>query len=116
VVDNALHSMREKKRARAGREGGYDPELRVRTADRGDRAEVRIRDNGTGIPEDIVDRIFEPFFTSRPPGQGTGLGLSLSRDIVVEGHRGSMRVETAQGEYAELVITLPKRGGASSKR
>jgi two-component system NtrC family sensor kinase len=127
VVDNALYSMRQKKRARVGPAGGaaapgadgaaaYAPELRVRTADRGDRAEVRIRDNGLGIPEDAVDRVFDPFFTTKPPGQGTGLGLSLSREIVVEGHRGSMRVETTLGEYAELVITLPKQGGSPSKR
>ncbi|WP_437678789.1 ATP-binding protein [Sorangium sp. So ce131] len=107
VVDNALYAMREKKRERGT---GYAPELRVRTAERRDHVEVRIRDNGTGIPDAVAARIFEPFFTTKPPGQGTGLGLSLSRDIVVQGHQGTMRVESEEGEYTEFVITLPKRG------
>ncbi|WP_437735086.1 ATP-binding protein [Sorangium sp. So ce1335] len=105
VVANALYAMRQKKLKRGD---GYAPELVVRTADRGDHVEVRIRDNGTGIPEKVAARMFEPFFTTKPPGDGTGLGLSLSREIVVQGHQGTMRVESVEGEYAEFVITLPK--------
>jgi signal transduction histidine kinase len=106
VVDNALYAMRQKKRERGA---SYAPELSVRTADRADHVEVRIRDNGMGIPKTIAARMFEPFFTTKPPGEGTGLGLSLSREIVVQGHQGTMRVESEEGEYTEFVITLPKR-------
>ncbi|WP_437953703.1 ATP-binding protein [Sorangium sp. So ce296] len=105
VVDNALYAMQQKKRERGV---GYAPELSVRTADQGDHVEVRIRDNGTGIPKGVAPRLFEPFFTTKPPGEGTGLGLSLSREIVVQGHHGTMRAESEEGEYAEFVITLPK--------
>jgi signal transduction histidine kinase len=106
VVDNALYAMQQKRRERGA---GYAPELGVRTLGLGDHVEVRIRDNGTGIPKGVVARMFEPFFTTKPPGQGTGLGLSLSRDIVVQGHQGTMRVESEEGEFTEFVITLPKR-------
>ncbi|WP_236644396.1 ATP-binding protein [Sorangium cellulosum] len=109
VVDNALYAMRQKKRERGA---GYAPELRVRTADRGDRVEVRIRDNGMGIPKNVEAQMFEPFFTTKAPGDGTGLGLSLSREIVAQGHQGTMRVDSEEGEYTEFEITLPKAAGA----
>ncbi|AKT37852.1 ATP-binding protein [Chondromyces crocatus] len=105
VVDNALCAMRNKKRERGN---GYTPELRICTTHCGDHVEVRIRDNGTGIPDEATAHLFEPFFTTKPPGQGIGLGLSLSHDIVVRGHRGTMRMETELGQWAELVITLPR--------
>ncbi len=105
VVENALYAMREKKRVTAG---GYAPELQVRTVALGDHVEVRIRDNGTGIPGEVAARLFEPFFTTKPSGQGTGLGLSMSREIVVQGHQGAMRVETATGDFTEIIITLPR--------
>ncbi|MRG92335.1 ATP-binding protein [Polyangium spumosum] len=113
VVENALDAMREKQRERGP---GYVPELRVSTAGRGDQVEVHIRDNGTGIPKRLEERIFEPFFTTKPSGQGTGLGLSLSHEIVVLGHQGSMRVETVPGEFAEFVITIPRGAGGMSRR
>jgi signal transduction histidine kinase len=104
VVENALYAMRQK----ASEQGaGYTPELRVRTAPRRKAVEVRIRDNGTGIPEAVAGRVFEPFFTTKPPGQGTGLGLSLSHEIVVQGHQGTMRVESEPGAWTEIVVTLP---------
>jgi signal transduction histidine kinase len=104
VVENALYAMRQ----RASEPGaGYTPELRVRTAPRGADVEVRIRDNGMGIPEAVAGRIFEPFFTTKPPGQGIGLGLSLSHEIVVQGHQGTMRVESEPGAWTEIVVTLP---------
>ncbi len=106
VVENALYAMAQKKRALGG---PYAPQLVVRTAAQGDQVEVRIRDNGTGIPTEVAARVFEPFFTTKPAGQGTGLGLSLSRDIVVEGHQGEMRVESAPGEWTEVVVRLPLR-------
>lgn len=107
VAENALYSLREKKRERGG---DYVPELRVHTAARGDHVEVRVRDNGMGIPKQLVEKLFEPFFTTKPKGQGTGLGLSLSRDIVVHGHQGTMRVESEAGEGTEVVVTLPQVG------
>jgi two-component system, NtrC family, sensor kinase len=105
VVENSLYALRQKKRERGA---AHTPELRVTTADRGDHVEVRIRDNGTGIPKDAEGRIFEPFFTTKPTGQGTGLGLSLGHEIVVQGHQGTMRAESKTGEWAEIAITLPK--------
>jgi len=68
-----------------------------------------VRDNGTGVPQKIIDKIFQPFFTTKPTGKGTGLGLSLSYDIVTKGHGGVLRVETKEGEFAEFVIELPAR-------
>jgi signal transduction histidine kinase/pSer/pThr/pTyr-binding forkhead associated (FHA) protein len=109
VVDNALYAMTQKQRT-LGPE--YKPVLGVRTVNRGDYAEIRIRDNGLGIPPDIAPRIFEPFFTTKPPGAGTGLGLSLGHDIIVQGHQGTVRMETAPGEFTEFIIVLPKRSRA----
>jgi two-component system, NtrC family, sensor kinase len=112
VIDNALYAMRQK-----GREqetgSAYEPVLSIKTRRAGDRVEVRIRDNGPGVPQAIADKIFNPFFTTKKPGEGTGLGLSLSHDIVVEGHHGTMRMDSAPGSHTEFVITLPKRGVSS---
>ncbi|XXX71704.1 AAA family ATPase [Sorangium sp. So ce134] len=106
VLNNAWYAAREKWRAAPQ---GYVPTLTVRTVSGPSRAEVRIRDNGTGIAPEIADRIYNPFFTTKPPGEGTGLGLSLSHDIVVRGHGGDMRMETSPGEFTEFVISLPRR-------
>jgi signal transduction histidine kinase len=70
--------------------------------------EIRIRDNGNGIPLSIRDKIFNPFFTTKPAGAGTGLGLSLSYDIITQEHKGDIRVDTVEGQYTEFVITLPR--------
>jgi signal transduction histidine kinase len=70
--------------------------------------EIRIRDNGTGMPQHVVQKIFNPFFTTKPAGQGTGLGLSLSYQIVTDQHKGSIKVNSQEGEFTEFVITLPK--------
>jgi signal transduction histidine kinase len=69
--------------------------------------EIRVADNGAGVPEALREKIFEPFFTTKPTGVGTGLGLSLSYDIVTQGHGGALRVESTEGEGAAFVITLP---------
>ncbi|WP_223633028.1 FHA domain-containing protein [Corallococcus sp. EGB] len=111
VVDNALYAMRQKRQAQGA---AYAPVLKVRTLARPEQVEVRLRDNGPGIPSESARRIFDPFFTTKPPGQGTGLGLSLSHDIIVQGHQGTFRMETVPGEFTEFVITLPRRGGRSS--
>ena len=105
VVNNACYAT-VKRRETAG--NGYTPTLSVSTRSLGDRVEVRVRDNGTGIPRDVLDKVFNPFFTTKPPGEGTGLGLSLSHDIVVQGHGGQMTIDTRDGEYAEVVIVLPR--------
>ena len=75
----------------------------------GNKVEVRIKDNGSGIPEEIREKIFDPFFTTKPSGEGTGLGLSLSYDIIVKEHAGDIKFDSRLGEYTEFVITLPKR-------
>ena len=110
IVDNACHAMREKRRKLGA---GYVPGLIVRTTSLGEWVEIRIRDNGMGIPRDIEGRVFHPFFTTKPAGEGTGLGLSLSHDIVVDGHRGSIRLTTTPGHHTELVIALPRRAPGS---
>jgi signal transduction histidine kinase len=69
--------------------------------------EIKIKDNGTGIPEGVKQKIFQPFFTTKPTGEGTGLGLSLSYDIITKGHNGKMKVESKEGEFSEFVVYLP---------
>ncbi|UOQ76145.1 HAMP domain-containing histidine kinase [Hymenobacter sp. 5516J-16] len=69
--------------------------------------EVQVRDNGMGIPRAVVDKIFQPFFTTKPTGEGTGLGLSLSYDIITKGHGGTLTVETTEGSGTTFIITLP---------
>jgi GAF domain-containing protein len=87
---------------------GYEPTLLAATRNLGDRVEIRIRDNGTGIPAEVVEKIFVPFFTTKPAGEGTGLGLSLSHDIIVKQHAGTIDVDTRAGEFTEFRIVLPR--------
>ena len=91
---------------------GFEPMLSATTKNLGDKVEIRIRDNGTGIPEEVREKIFNPFFTTKPTGEGTGLGLSMSYDIVVKQHGGSIDVETEPGLFTEFRIVLP-RGAAT---
>ena len=84
----------------------YEPTVSVTTKKSGDEVEVIVKDNGNGIPQKVVDKIFQPFFTTKPTGQGTGLGLSLSYDIV-KAHGGELKVETKEGEGSEFIINLP---------
>jgi signal transduction histidine kinase len=92
---------------------GYQPTLRAATRDRGGRVEIRIRDNGAGIPDDVRAKMFNPFFTTKPAGEGAGLGLSLSHDIVVKQHGGTLDVETAPDAFTEFIITLPRDGAST---
>jgi two-component system NtrC family sensor kinase len=87
---------------------GFEPMLSATTKNLGDKVEIRIRDNGTGIPEEVREKIFNPFFTTKPTGEGTGLGLSMSYDIVVKQHGGSIDVETEPGLFTEFKIVLPR--------
>jgi signal transduction histidine kinase len=91
----------------------FEPVLSATTRSLGNRVEIRIRDNGTGIPPEVREKIFNPFFTTKPAGEGTGLGLSMSHDIIVKQHGGSINVETERGVFTEFIITLP-RGNTSS--
>jgi PAS domain S-box-containing protein len=106
VISNACYAVHTKYK---GLGEGFRPVLAVRTRNLGDTVEIRIRDNGDGIPPTIRDQIFQPFFTTKPAGAGTGLGLSISYDIVVQEHKGQITVDTAIGEFTEFVISLPKR-------
>ena len=93
---------------------GYEPTVTAATQSFGDRVEIRIRDNGTGIPPEVRDKMFNPFFTTKPPGEGTGLGLSLSHDIIAKQHGGTIEVDTHPGEFTEFRVVLP-RAAARSK-
>jgi PAS domain S-box-containing protein len=88
--------------------GDYEPTLTVTTRNLGDQVEIRIRDNGTGIAAEVKEKMFNPFFTTKPAGEGTGLGLSMTHDIIVKQHGGKIDVETEPGVFTEFVITLPR--------
>jgi signal transduction histidine kinase len=106
LITNAFYAVTEKKKLQSA-ESGYEPTVTVSTKKTGNKIEVKVKDNGTGIPQKALDKIFQPFFTTKPTGQGTGLGLSLSYDIVTKGHGGELKVETKEGEYTEFSIILP---------
>jgi two-component system NtrC family sensor kinase len=95
--------------------GDYEPTLTAMTKDLGESVEIRIRDNGTGIPPEVRDKLFNPFFTTKPPGEGTGLGLSLSYDIIVKQHGGSIEVDTQPGEFTEFKIVLPRSAASGAQ-
>lgn len=104
LFNNALYSLQKKKSMNGN---SYHPELIVRTLRRDSKVEIRIRDNGMGMPDAIRNKIFQPFFTTKPTGEGTGLGLSLSFDIITKMHQGELRVDAQEGEFAEFIIGLP---------
>jgi two-component system, NtrC family, sensor kinase len=93
---------------------GYEPTLAAATKNLGDSVEIRIRDSGTGILPEVKEKMFNPFFTTKPAGEGTGLGLSLSYDIVVKQHGGSIEVDTQPGEFAEFRVTLPRKAPSAT--
>jgi len=105
LITNAFYVVNERLR-QAQPDSGYEPTVTVRTKKEGDRILISVKDNGNGIPEHIKEKIFQPFFTTKPTGQGTGLGLSLSYDIV-KAHGGELKVETKVGEGTEFIIQLP---------
>jgi len=107
IFGNGFYATRQRQHAEPSAD--YTPILRVVSRDCGDSVEIRVRDNGTGIAGNIVNKIFDPFFTTKPTGEGTGLGLSLSHDIVVSQHGGNIEVSSAKGEFTEFKITLPRQ-------
>jgi signal transduction histidine kinase len=113
LFNNAFYSVAEKKKikseglpAEALAKGCYEHTVWVSTKKISGKVEIRIKDNGMGIPQKVIDKIFQPFFTTKPTGQGTGLGLSLSYDIISKGHGGELKVETKEGEFAAFIIYL----------
>ena len=106
LISNGFYAAHKRAEAQSG--GGFEPTLRLSTRDLGGQVEIRVRDNGTGIAETIREKIFEPFFTTKPAGEGTGLGLSLSYDIVVKQHGGQMSVDSQENAFTEFVIILPR--------
>lgn len=104
LYNNAFYTVTEKALA-AGEE--YSPCVLVSTQKSDNKVEITVTDNGNGIPEDIRQKIFQPFFTTKPTGQGTGLGLSLSYDIITKGHSGALEVDTIPGEKTEFIISIP---------
>jgi signal transduction histidine kinase/HAMP domain-containing protein len=105
LISNGFYAAN--KRREVG-EAGFEPALTATTKNLGNKVEIRIRDNGTGIPMEVKDKMFNPFFTTKPAGEGTGLGLSMSHDIVVKQHGGRIEVETEPGQFTEFIVTLPR--------
>ncbi|MBP6233818.1 MAG: HAMP domain-containing histidine kinase [Chitinophagaceae bacterium] len=103
LITNAFYVIDEKKKQQLA---GYEPTVEVSTRKESNKVLISVKDNGNGIPQKILDKIFQPFFTTKPTGQGTGLGLSLSYDIV-KAHGGELKVETKEGEGSEFIIQLP---------
>ncbi len=104
LIGNGFYATR----AVEGRELDYQPTLKVSTHALDEQVEIRVWDNGTGIPRTLIEKVFDPFFTTKPTGEGTGLGLSLSYDIVVKQHHGRFDVNSQEGEYTEFILTLPR--------
>jgi two-component system, NtrC family, sensor kinase len=106
LISNGFYAVTRRKTEDGG--SGFEPALRVSTKNLGNSVEIRIRDNGTGIPAEVKAKMFNPFFTTKPSGEGTGLGLSMSHDIIVKQHGGSIDVETEPGLFTEFKIVLPR--------
>jgi signal transduction histidine kinase len=105
IINNGYYAAYEKRKI-AG--DNFIPVLKVSTENLNGKIEIIIGDNGNGMPADILDKIFQPFFTTKPTGEGTGLGLSLSYDIVTKVHGGELKVETKEGEGSVFIISIPK--------
>ena len=112
LISNGFYAA-SKRKTEAGDD--FQPTLTVTTKNLGDKVEIRIRDNGTGIPDEIKGKIFNPFFTTKPAGEGTGLGLSMSHDIIVKQHGGTIDVDTAPRVFTEFRIVLPRAGSSLVK-
>jgi len=112
LISNGFYAATKRKESG---EGGFEPVLSATTKNLGNKVEIRIRDNGTGIPLEVKEKMFNPFFTTKPAGEGTGLGLSMSHDIVVKQHGGKIDVDTEPGAFTEFIITLPRTAAAQTQ-
>src|SRR5271170_4096079 len=112
LFGNAFYAVNQ--RRRDGGDPAFAPRLQVSTRNCGDGIEVRVHDNGTGMPPAVRDKAFTPFFTTKPTGEGTGLGLSISYDIVVQQHHGTIAVDSRQGEFTEFTLHLPRHPAAAA--
>jgi signal transduction histidine kinase/ligand-binding sensor domain-containing protein len=104
LFTNAFYSVMQKKKQLGEK---FDPVVSVSTSKTPAGISIAIRDNGNGVPDKVMDKIFQPFFTTKPVGEGTGLGLSMSYEIITKGHGGELKVNTEEGKYAEFIISLP---------
>ena len=104
LLTNAFYAVNEKKQQNIA---GYEPTVLITTEKKDTKVLISVTDNGNGIPQKVLDKIFQPFFTTKPTGQGTGLGLSLSYDIIIKGHGGELKVETKEGGGSKFIIQIP---------
>src|SRR6202000_353351 len=112
LISNGFYAVARRKADNGG--GGVEPQVTATTRGGDDHVEIRIRDNGTGIPPEVKEKMFNPFFTTKPASEGTGLGLSMSHDIIVKQHGGTIEVETEPGAFTEFRLVLPRTGRANS--
>jgi signal transduction histidine kinase len=112
LISNGFYAVGKRKTENGA---GFDPVVIASTRNRGDHVEIRIRDNGTGIPVEVREKMFNPFFTTKPAGEGTGLGLSMSHDIIVKQHGGMIDVDTEPGQFTEFRIVLPRTSNLTNK-
>ena len=103
LINNAFYAVNEKRKIK---DGDYEPTIKIATSQSGDQVFIAVSDNGNGIPKNIADKIFQPFFTTKPTGSGTGLGLSLAYDII-KAHGGELHVISTEGEGTKVVVQLP---------
>jgi signal transduction histidine kinase len=113
LINNAFYAVSQRQKTLAtGENAGdgekYVPSVWVQTTNLDKQVEIRITDNGTGIPSHLTDKVFQPFFTTKPTGEGTGLGLSLSYDIIANGHKGQLQLESEEQSGTTFIIRLPK--------
>ncbi|GLU53575.1 sensor histidine kinase [Dyadobacter frigoris] len=104
LVNNACYAVNERAKRQTD---GYDPYIKITTKKRDDKIEIRFEDNGIGIPADIVSKLFQPFFTTKPHGKGTGLGLSLTYSTIVDTHQGTIEIASELNEKTEFLIVIP---------
>jgi signal transduction histidine kinase len=107
IFNNAFYAVNEKKKSDELSATSYEPLIAVQTKKINDKVEITVSDNGNGIPQNIINKIFQPFFTTKPTGQGTGLGLSLAYDIITKHHNGTMKVESEYGKGTNFTVTIP---------
>jgi len=105
LINNGFYAVNE--RQKKDKDSGYKPRVTLTTRQEGNQVVIEVADNGTGMPDQVKEKIFQPFFTTKPTGEGTGLGLSLSYDIVTKGHGGAMEVMTKEGEYTNFILRIP---------